>query len=148
MVRRLHPPLLPSCSHTSAAANETRMSTPERRTEPVNLRIGAGDLTLAPADVDTLIGALEAERNARKRRLAQIERDRPQGLEATVRSIGALTKLAETFASGAAATGEPPLELDRAQADLVSEALAELRAHQRRELSSGLTELKRALYRL
>jgi hypothetical protein len=119
-----------------------------RRTEPLSLRIGASDLTLVATDVNVLIDALQAELGVLKRRLAQLERDQPQSLEAAARSIGLLTQLAETFANAPSDVGEPPLELDGVQAHLVDDALSELRSHQRRELTSGLAELKRALYRL
>ena len=124
------------------------MDTAGRRTEPLSLRIGASDLTLVATDVDVLIDALQAQRGVLKRRLAQLEREQPQRLEAAARSIGLLTQLAETFADAPSYVGEPPLELDGVQAHLVDDALAELCRHQRRELSSGLAELKRALYRL
>jgi hypothetical protein len=124
------------------------MDTAGRRTEPLSLRIGASDLTLVATDVNVLIDALQAELGVLKRRLAQLERDQPQSLEAAARSIGLLTQLAETFANAPSDVGEPPLELDGVQAHLVDDALSELRSHQRRELTSGLAELKRALYRL
>jgi len=123
------------------------MDTAERRSEPLSLRIGASELTLAASDVNVLIDALEAKRVVLKRRLTQLQRDQPHSLEATVRSIGLLTQLAETFAK-APSPSEPPLELGGVQAALVDEALGELRRRQRRELSSGLAELKRTLYKL
>ena len=124
------------------------MDTAGRRTEPLSLRIGACDLTLVATDVNVLIDALRAECGVLKRRLVQLEREQPQSLEAATRSIGRLTQLAETFANAPSCAGEPPLELEGVQAHLVDDALSELRSHQRRELTSGLAELKRALYRL
>jgi hypothetical protein len=124
------------------------VDTAGRRTEPLSLRIGASDLTLVASDVNVLIAALRAECGVLKRRLAQLERDQPQSLEAATRSIGLLTQLAETFANAPSRVGEPPLELEGVRAHLVDDALAELRSHQRRDLTSGLAELKLALYRL
>jgi hypothetical protein len=119
----------------------------KHRSGPLTLRLEDGELTLTGSDTNALIDAMEAWRQSLTQRLAEHEHDRPERLEVTARSIDTLSKLEDLLATAPSRLSDPPLELDQDQVSHVLQTLNELSGYQRGELSSGLTELRRAVER-
>ena len=110
------------------------------------LRYREAESTLSRSDASTLIDAMGAWRRAERKRLVQLERDRPQALEAATRRIGRLEQLEELLAGASSHSSDATLDLNTDQANLIVKTLDELAGHQHGEITSGLSELKLALY--
>jgi hypothetical protein len=120
----------------------------DKQRAPLTLRAGELEVTLTASEVQALIEAMEARRRMLTRQLGQRARETPHTLEGATRRIGRLEQLEELLLRVSPSVSDPPLELDADQATLVLETLGGLSGYQRGEITGGLKDLGRALYRL
>jgi hypothetical protein len=119
------------------------------RTEPLVIRRGIRETTLAASEVNLLIeGAQELARGARNAHdQRQVEDDhlREHLDELLHGHVSELTALAEELASASPSPQDPPMDVTRAQGRLIRQVMSDLSGYQRRDLTTALRQLRQIL---
>lgn len=113
----------------------------ERRSAALPVLVGPVELILLAPEVNALLDGIDSLAEGLAAEVAQ----KPGTGEEALALADGYARLRETLLTACRTFADPPLELDRGEADRLRGVLADLRGYQRSDLPEGLSRLAGAL---